>query len=220
MSRGRKVLSVLIIMIMCLSMGISASAVETWTEVLTPEQEEAQKELERLYALPIQTNELSNWPEGPGTYGEAAIVMEVGTGAILYAKNIDAHYYPASITKILTTLVALENGNLDDKVTFSADSLSFLEWGDAAIGMKEGDELSLEEALYAVLLASANEVSYAVGESVGKNLDHDYNWFIEQMNTRCQELGGMNSHFVNPHGLHDDNHYTCARDMALISKEL
>ena len=215
-----KILAVFFIIILCLSMGVSATAEEVWTETLTPEQEEIQKNLERLYELPIQSNELPGWPEGPGTYGEAAIVMEVGTGAILYAKNIDAHYYPASITKILTTLVALENGKLDDKVTFSADSLSFLEWGDAAIGMKEGDIISLEQALNAVLLASANEVSYAVGESIGKNAGYDYNWFISQMNTRCQELGGMNSHFVNPHGLHDDDHYTCARDMALISREL
>ncbi len=215
-----KILAVFFIIILCLSMGVSAAAEEVWTETLTPEQEEIQKNLERLYELPIQSNELPGWPEGPGTYGEAAIVMEVGTGAILYAKNIDAHYYPASITKILTTLVALENGKLDDKVTFSADSLSFLEWGDAAIGMKEGDIISLEQALNAVLLASANEVSYAVGESIGKNAGYDYNWFISQMNTRCQELGGMNSHFVNPHGLHDDDHYTCARDMALISREL
>ena len=215
-----KILAVFFIIILCLSMGVSATAEEVWTETLTPEQEEIQKNLERLYELPIQSNELPGWPEGPGTYGEAAIVMEVGTGAILYAKNIDAHYYPASITKILTTLVALENGKLDDKVTFSADSLSFLEWGDAAIGMKEGDIISLEQALNAVLLASANEVSYAVGENIGKNAGYDYNWFISQMNTRCQELGGMNSHFVNPHGLHDDDHYTCARDMALISREL
>ena len=215
-----KILAVFFIIILCLSMGVSAAAEEVWTETLTPEQEEIQKNLERLYELPIQSNELPGWPEGPGTYGEAAIVMEVGTGAILYAKNIDAHYYPASITKILTTLVALENGKLDDKVTFSADSLSFLEWGDAAIGMKEGDIISLEQALNAVLLASANEVSYAVGENIGKNAGYDYNWFISQMNTRCQELGGMNSHFVNPHGLHDDDHYTCARDMALISREL
>lgn len=220
MKWGRRILAVILIIGMCLSMGVAAFAEEVWTEELTPEQEEAKKELERLYELPIQTNELTGWPEGPGTYGEAAIVMEVGTGAILYAKNIDAHYYPASITKILTTLVALENGKLDDKVTFSADSLSFLEWDDAAIGMKEGNVITLEQALYAVLLASANEVSYAVGESVGKNAGHDYSWFIEQMNTRCRELGGMNSHFVNPHGLHNDDHYTCARDMALISREL
>lgn len=214
----KRILSAFLVLVMCFSAGISAAAADI--EELTPEEQEVQKELERLYGLPIQSNELPAWPQGPGTYGEAAIVMEAGSGAILYAKNIDDHHYPASITKILTTLVAMENAELDDKVTFSADSLSFLEWDDAAIGMQEGNVISLKEALYAVLLASANEVSYAVAESIGKSKGYDYNWYIDLMNTRCQELGGLNSHFVNPHGLHDDNHYTCARDMALIGRAL
>lgn len=223
MRRGRRVLAAFLAFFLCLSIGMTAAAEEV-TDGLTAEEKEAQKkadkELKRLYKLPIQTNELTDWPKGPGTYGEAAIVMEVGSGAVLYAKNIDGHYYPASITKILTTLTALENGKLDDKVTFSEDSLSFLEPGDAYIGMEPGNVITLEQALYAVLLASANEVSYAVSESVGKNAGHDYNWFIEQMNEKCRELGGGNSHFVNANGLHDDEHYTCARDMALIGREL
>ncbi len=223
MRRGRRVLAAFFAFFLCLFIGMTAVAEEE-TDWLTPEEKEAQKkaekELKRLYKLPIQTNELTGWPEGPGTYGEAAIVMEVGSGAVLYAKNIDGHYYPASITKVLTTLTALENGNLDDKVTFSEDSLSFLEPGDAYIGMEPGNVITLEQALYAVLLASANEVSYAVSESVGKNAGHNYSWFIEKMNEKCQELGGENSHFVNANGLHDDEHYTCARDMALIGREL
>lgn len=216
MRRGKRVLSAFLVAVMCLAIGVPAAA-EEW---ITPEQEEAQKELDRLYELPIQTNELPDWPQGPGTYGEAGIVMEAGSGAILYAKNIDEHHYPASITKLLTTLVAMEKGELSDEISFSADSLSFLEWDDAAIGMKEGNVISLEQALYAVLLASANEVSYAVAESLGKKEGHDYSWYIGEMNKKCQELGGTNSNFVNPHGLHDDNHYTCARDMALIGRAL
>ncbi len=74
--------------------------------------------------------------------------------------------------------------------------------------------------MHAMLLASANEAAYAIGESVGVNAGHDYNWFVEQMNSRCKELGGENSHFANTNGLHDPNHYTCARDMALIGREL
>lgn len=74
--------------------------------------------------------------------------------------------------------------------------------------------------MYATLLASANEAAYAVAENVGKNAGHDYQWFIEQMNARCKELGGSNSNFVNANGLHDENHYTSARDMALIGREL
>ena len=121
---------------------------------------------------------------------------------------------------LLTALVAFENGKLEDPVLFSHESLAFLEPGDAYIGMKEGNQITLEQALYATLLASANEGAYAVAENVGKNAGHDYEWFLEQMNARCRELGGENSNFTNPHGLHDENHYTCARDMALIGREL
>ena len=188
-------------------------------EELTDEEKKA-KELQEIYDMPVQTNELEGWPQGPGTYGDAAIVMEAGTGSILYAKNIDKHEYPASITKVLTALVALENGGMEDPVVFSHDCVSFLQPGDSSVGLKEGDEITLEQALYATLLASANEAAYAVGENVGKNAGHDYNWFLEQMNVQCKELGGENSNFVNTNGLHDPDHYTCARDMALIGSEL
>lgn len=188
-------------------------------EELTPE-EALKKELDTVYQMEVQSNSWKNWPEGPGTYGEAAIVMDAGTGAILYAKNIDAHHYPASITKVLTTLVALQNGSLADPVSFSHESVAFLKPDESSIGMKEGNQLTLEQALYATLLASANEVAYAVGENVGTASGHDYTWFIEEMNRVCKELGGENSNFVNTNGLHDPNHYTCARDMALIGREL
>ncbi len=216
----KRIISGLMAVLLCLSLEVSVFASNTEEEELSPEEKAALEEQEQVYNLPIQSNELTDWPQGPATYGDAAIVMEAGTGAVLYAKNIDERFYPASITKLLTVLVALENGQFSDTVTFSHDSIAFLEPGDANIGMREGDVITLEQALYAVLLASANEVSYAVGESVGKNAGHDYNWFLDQMNLRCRELGAENSNFTNTNGLHDDNHYTCARDMALISREL
>ncbi len=186
---------------------------------LTPEELEKKAE-EDAYNMEIQSNSWKNWPQGPGTYGEAAIVMDAGTGSILYEKNINAHEYPASITKVLTTLVALKYGKLSDQVTFTNDCVSFMQPGDSSVGLKEGNVITLEQALYATLLASANEAAYAVAENVGKNAGHDYNWFIQQMNQECTELGGKNSNFVNANGLHDDNHYTCARDMALIGREI
>ena len=88
-------------------------------EDMTPEEREKKAE-EDAYKMEIQSNGWKNWPKGPGTYGEAAIVMDAGTGSILYAKNIDEHEYPASITKVLTSLIALKYGNLSDKVTFYA----------------------------------------------------------------------------------------------------
>ncbi len=229
MKRGKKVLAAILIMLLALNLTMPVLATEPvegeavqdeaeQTELT--EEERLQQELDAVYALPVESNEIDNWPQGPGTYGEAAIVMEVETGAILYAKNIDAHHFPASITKVLTTLIALENGQFADPVYFSNDCVSFLQPDEASIGMDEGNQISLEQALYATLLASANEVAYAVGENVGKNAGYDYNWFVDQMNLRCQELGGANSNFMNTNGLHDPNHYTCARDMALIGREL
>ena len=201
--------------------GINSNVHATEPEGDAAEEETPEKKAEReAYEMPVQTNEIKNWPKGPSTYGEAGIVMDAGTGAILYAKNIDEHEYPASITKVLTALVALENGEMTDPVTFSHDCVSFLQPGDSSVGLKEGDAITLEQALYATLLASANEAAYAVAENVGKNAGHDYSWFLEQMNTRCRELGGENSNFANANGLHDPNHYTCARDMALIGREL
>ncbi len=234
-------LSVLLVLSLVLNTGITAAASETDSEQeesdesdeedddeeLTDEEraeKEAEEERERqrqeAYDMPVQSNEIPGWPQGPGSYAQSAIVMEAGTGAILYAKNIDDHHYPASITKMLTALVALEYGDLSDPVKFSHDSVAFLEPGDSSIGLEEGDEITLEQALYAMLLASANEAAYAVAENVGKNAGYDYDWFIQKMNETCQELGGMNSNFVNTNGLHDPAHYTCARDMALIGSEL
>lgn len=225
MKTGRKILSAVLAAVLALCPAITGTAAEinqdtSAAEELTPEEQAELAEQQRVFALPVQTNELPGWPQGPGTYGEAAIVMEAGTGAILYAKNIDEHHYPASITKVLTALVALENGQFSDPVVFSHDCVSFMKPGDSSVGLKEGNIITLEQALYATLLASANEAAYAVGENVGRNAGHDYSWFVEQMNERCRALGGENSSFTNTNGLHDPRHYTCARDMALIGSEL
>ncbi len=229
--RGKKrIPAILMAVILGMSLGVAPAMTyaEPETDVgaaaeeekeLTPEELEKKAE-EDAYNMEIQSNGWKNWPQGPGTYGEAAIVMDAGTGSILYEKNIDAHEYPASITKVLTTLIALKYGKLSDPVTFTNDCVSFMQPGDSSAGLKEGNVITLEQALYATLLASANEAAYAVAENVGKNAGQDYNWFIKQMNQECQKLGGKNSDFVNANGLHDENHYTCARDMALIGREI
>jgi len=207
------------VLILMMSMGLAMTANATPAEGET-ELDPYQQLLEEVHDMPVQSNKWKNWPKGPSTYGEAAIVMEARTGAILYAKNIDDKHFPASITKVLTALVAMENGKLDDPVKMSHDSVAFLQPGDSSIALKEGDEINLEQAMYATLLASANEAAYTVAENVGINAGHDYEWFIEQMNVRCSELGGLNSSFKNANGLHDENHYTTARDMALIGCEV
>lgn len=198
---------------------VTEEAADANPEEKTKEQiaaEEAAKK-QASYDTPVDTNGLENWPTGPNVYAASAIVMDIDSGAVLYGKQIDEKRYPASITKLLTVLVALENANLTDKITFTDECLNFLEWDDANIGMRVGEEITLEEALYGVLLASANEVSYAVAKNVGENLGIGYDGFIELMNERAQELGCKNSHWVNANGLHDENHYTTAYDMALIA---
>ena len=185
--------------------------------VLADETTDFEEALQASYDIVPDTNNIQGWPQGPHVYGDSAIVMDMDSGAVLYGKNVDERHYPASITKILTALVALENSKPDDEVYFSEDSVSFLEYGDASIGMTPGEILSMNDALYGMLLASANEVSYAIAESVGKQMGGGYDTFIQEMNDRSAELGCTGSHWTNANGLHSDQHYTTARDMALIA---
>ena len=185
--------------------------------VLADETTDFEEALQASYDIVPDTNNIQGWPQGPHVYGGSAIVMDMDSGAVLYGKKADERHYPASITKILTALVALENSKPDDEVYFSEDSVSFLEYGDASIGMTPGEILSMNDALYGMLLASANEVSYAIAESVGKQMGGGYDTFIQEMNDRSAELGCTGSHWTNANGLHSDQHYTTARDMALIA---
>lgn len=153
------------------------------------------------------------WPVGPEVHAEAAIIMEADTGAILYEKNIHVQHYPASITKIMTTLLALENTSLQDTITFSYDSVHKTEG--SLVGFMDGEQLSMEACLYSVMLASGNEAAYAVAEHVGGTIDN----FVQMMNERAIKLGCTETHFSNPHGLPDDTHVTSAHDMALIAQE-
>ena len=127
-----------------------------------------EKQKKASYDAVPETNDIEGWPEGPKVYGNSAIVMDMNSGAILYGKKIDEQHYPASITKLLTVLIALENSSLDDEVLFSQESIDILRSDYASIGMRPGEILSMEDALYATMLASANEVAYAVGENVGQ----------------------------------------------------
>lgn len=151
----------------------------------------------------------------PVIQSESAILMDAKTGFIIYEKNIYKKQFPASITKIMTTLLAIENGNLEDTITFSKDAVYSIEWRSSHIGMREGEQISLRNALYGMVLMSANEVSNAIAEHIDGSIDG----FSEHMTRRAKEIGAINTNFVNPHGLHDENHYTTAYDMALIAKE-
>lgn len=156
-----------------------------------------------------------DWPDGPGVNAESAIVMEASTGLVLYEKNIDADHFPASITKIMTALLAIENSSLGDIVTFSHNAIYDVDPDSSKIGMDVGEQLTMQQCLYALLLESDNQVSYAIAEHVGGTIEN----FAKMMNDRAKSLGCKNTNFVNPNGLPDDKHITSAYDMALITRE-
>lgn len=150
----------------------------------------------------------------PAVVAEGAILMDIDTGVIFYEKNIHEKYYPASVTKLLTCLVAAENSELTDIVTFSHQAVFGIERGSSHIGIDEGEQLTMKDCYYGALLESANEVSSGIAEHVGGSVEG----FAAMMNEKVEELGGSDSNFVNANGLHDDNHYTSAYDMALVGQ--
>lgn len=187
-------------------------------EELTEEEKyelELKKEKAARKKIPIESNALAGWPKGPKSYCQSGVMMDLDSGTVLYEKNINEKLYPASITKVLTALVALENCDLDEKIKFSQDSIDILGNGYANIGMKPGEKITMEDALYAMMLASANEVAYAICEYFGGG---DYANGLAMLNERARELGCTDSNFVNPNGIHDENHKTTAHDMALIAQ--
>lgn len=192
--------------VLCCSLCANTMTVHATYEELTQEAEERK-------ALPIQSNDIENWPAGPAVSAESAILMDIDTGSILYAKNIHKKSYPASTTKLLTCLIAVEQGNLDDMVSFSDTAIFSVPTDGSKIGMDVGESITLEQSLYGILVGSANEVANAVGEYISGSLEE----FINLMNERAAQLGCTDSHFMNTNGLHDDNHYTSAYDLALIS---
>lgn len=196
----RKILSILITIYMVLNLAIPSTFAMEGDSSLTTETE---------------TPVTSTGTNPPSILCEAAIVMDATTGQILYEKNAYQTMYPASITKILTTLVALEQGDLDSTVTMTEDAVWGIDWDSNQIGLQVGEQITLRDALYATMLESANEAAWGVGVHISGSLSA----FCDTMNARAKELGCTNTNFVNANGLHDDNHYTCAYDMALIAKE-
>lgn len=157
-----------------------------------------------------------DWPSDMGIQAEAGIVMDVDSGAVIYGQNIHAAYPPASITKILTALIVLENSSLDEMVTFSKDSVYNVEEGSGnKLNVTDGDQLSVEDCLYSLILHSCNQAANALAEHVAGSREE----FVRMMNDKLTELGCTESHFDNPSGLNGDTQYVTAYDMALIAKE-
>jgi len=148
--------------------------------------------------------------------GKGAVLMDAASGEVLFAQNPDAKWYPASVTKVMTLLLALEavregRAGLEDKVVTSEHAAGY---GGSQVWLKPKETFTLREMLLAIAVGSANDASVAVAEHLAGSEEA----FVEQMNKKARELGATNTHFVNSHGLHDPQHYTTARDMALIAR--
>lgn len=162
----------------------------------------------------IESNSWKDWPQAADIGASTGVVMDADTGTILFDKGMDDVRYPASITKIMTTLVALENSSLDTPVTFTETGMADAYSGSSNILPQLGETFSMEQSLYMILLKSANDVSTQVAEVVGGTVQG----FVDMMNQKAAELGCVNTHFNNASGLPDENHYTTAHDMALIAQ--
>lgn len=167
-----------------------------------------------LLASPMQTLASTDWPADIYIDSDAGIVMDADTGVVLYGKNIHETYSPASITKVLTSLIVLEHCSLDETVTFSESAVYNVESNSSSAGYDTGDTASVKDCLYALLLKSANEAANALAEHVAGSGDA----FAVLMNEKAAELGCQDSHFANPSGLNNEEHYVSAYDMALITR--
>jgi serine-type D-Ala-D-Ala carboxypeptidase (penicillin-binding protein 5/6) len=158
--------------------------------------------------------------------GEAAVLMDGATGKVLFTKNAQETLYPASTTKILTALIAIKKGNLDEKIVVGKEALMKTA-GESSAGLREGEVLTLRQLLEGLMLPSGNDAARTIAVYIAKKVSGDpdlsgqkaIDVFADIMNQESRKLGATHSHFVNPNGLHDPNHYTTANDLAIITKE-
>ncbi|MBC8530132.1 D-alanyl-D-alanine carboxypeptidase [Christensenellaceae bacterium NSJ-44] len=163
-------------------------------------------------ASPTPLPEFQNLSQGSIT-APCAILIDTASGKVLFSKNADTKCYPASITKIMTCILALKNGDLAEEIKVS-NIVNTIEAGSSNCGLRPGETLTLEQLLYGLMLNSGNDAAAVIAEHFGGSIEG----FADMMNAYAAEIGMTNSHFVNPHGLHDDNHYTTPADMAKLAR--
>ena len=162
----------------------------------------------------VTTNSIAGWPQAEDINSTTGVLIEASTGTVLFNKSMDKQMYPASITKILTTLVTLENGNMSDSVTMTQTGVDYAVGGSSNQGTRVGEVFTLEQLLYGTMLASANDMATQMGEHIGGSIEN----FCAMMNERSAALGCTGTHFTNACGMPDPNHMTTAHDMALIMR--
>ena len=190
--------------------GLFLAAVVAVNSTVKVQAETLEERIANQQAMTIDSNRVEDWPQGPVVTAEAAILMEADTGTILYSKNVHQQEYPASCTKILTCLIAAEQCAPDEMVYMSHDAIYDTPRDSNHIALDEGEAITMEQALSAILIRSANEVSFGVAEHITGTSWED---FAAIMNERAKELGCLNSNFVNLH-------YYCSRILYLNSVNL
>ena len=197
-----------------LALGLCVSTAVSQIPVSATEETTADTSAQVQTADPsiVTTNGIAGWPQATDISSTAAVVMETSTNTVLYSKNADQALYPASAVKIMTCLLALENSSLDDQVTMTATGVSGVTDGGVNISAQLDEVFTMEQCLYAIMVASANDIALQVAEHISGSVDA----FVAAMNARAQELGCTNTVFTNPTGLPDENQHITAHDMALI----
>lgn len=152
--------------------------------------------------------------ELPTTYSDACILMDADSGTILYSKNAYDKMYPASTTKVMTAILTLENCNLNDVVTVDHYSVYNIPSGYSIANLHEGEQVTVDELLHVLLIPSANDAAFALADYIAGSVDK----FSDMMNAKAASIGCQNTHFVNPNGIHNDDHYTTAYDLALMGQ--
>ena len=170
---------------------------------------------ENVWASDPLTNYLTNWPQMTDISEQSAVLMDADNGGILYSLDRDVQRYPASITKILTCLLVIENTNMTDEVTIGEEAMEVAVEGNSNINPVLGEVFTVEQCLYMLMLKSANDIAVQLAIQVAGSVDA----FADMMNERAAAIGCTGTHFTNPSGLPDDNHYTTANDMAFIMRE-
>ena len=153
------------------------------------------------------------YDDSPAPHAYSAILVDMKSGKVLFSKKETEKLYPASTTKILTAILTLENANLDDVVVAQREAIEPITNKHSHMGILIGEELTVRQLLYGMLVYSANDAANVLAVHISGSIEA----FAEMMNNKAAELGAVNSHFVNPHGFHDDNHYTTAQDLSIIS---
>ena len=196
--RFAKILTILFTYIMIVETAMATEKIEIYTS----------ESGNSIYTATGNNNEI------PEILSQSAIVVDMKTGYTILEKNIKDKLYPASITKIMTAILTLENAKMDEVITFTSEAVFSIEEGSSAAKVDVDEQLTVEQCLYGLMLISGNDLANGLAEHVGDTMDQ----FANMMTNKAEEIGCLNTNFTNAHGLHDDNHYTTAYDMALISK--